>query len=237
MASGYYEAAAAAASAFGQSQSDRKGKKMAREIMAWEQKMSNTAHEREVRDLKRAGLNPILSANAGASTPSISAPSFNNVAAAGIASAKDAANTSLMKQQQAASIILTGSQSGKLQAETDSIKESTRGTTEQIKGYGFDNTLKKLKIPEQRVINNLWSTAEKALPAINAAVDAIQKFAEEAKNNPGTLKPFILKTAKKVIKETLQYTPIGAQAALAKLLFQFYSEKYQNISDYGSSNR
>ncbi len=76
-----------AASIFGGQQGNVASAKQARLNREFQERMSSTAHQREVLDLRAAGLNPILSAQKGASTPGGATAQQRDVVTPGIATA------------------------------------------------------------------------------------------------------------------------------------------------------
>lgn len=108
----------------------------------WEKMMSDTAHRREVEDLKAAGLNPLLSVNKGASTPST-----------GMAPVSDpvtpAINSALAVRANRADVALK-------EASVENMKIQNEKLQEETAGQVFQNQMTLLtqgKVPEE--IQNL----------------------------------------------------------------------------------
>lgn len=100
----------------------------------FQRNMANTSHQREVEDLKKAGLNPILSANHGAATPPTQAPHADNPRIG--ETLNNSARVALEKQQLQQQGALQQAQIREINASAD-VKESEahvlkRTTNERI---------------------------------------------------------------------------------------------------------
>jgi CCR4-NOT transcriptional regulation complex NOT5 subunit len=116
------------ASAYGQYSANKQNAQLAQNQMDFQERMSSTAHQREVRDLRLAGLNPILSGTGGmgASSGPGATASMDNVAGAGVASALEA----LTKITQS---YLIREQTDRAKAETENIKTTNPQIRAQTK--------------------------------------------------------------------------------------------------------
>lgn len=150
-------------SASGARRQNKLARQMAREQMAFQERMSSTAHQRQVKDLRAAGLNPILSALGGASSPGgAMAPQVDELG--------PAVNSAIALRRQQADLKLLKAQTAQVnnQAEKTRLEQAqVEATTRQIEAG----------LPKRELFEGLWQILDDAMP--NSGADLRRKLEEK----------------------------------------------------------
>lgn len=166
---------------FGSERANRRNLQIAREQMAFQERMSNTAIQRRMLDMRKAGINPVLAARYDASTPPGALATMQNSGAAAVSGGQAGITSALAIQRQAQEL--------KNLAAQEQLTKAQAGTT---------RANRELLLIQSRLTGY---AAEIREPAAFLAQSLLAQIPDEIRRNPKRLRPWVMQRINRFLAE------------------------------------